>query len=56
MRTLEEVRTDLARLRAQARQRQAASAQARRDQAFAPTDFMDFKPAAGNDRRPPADS
>jgi len=42
MRTLEEVRADLARLREQAKRRQAASAQARHDQAFAPTDFMDF--------------
>ena len=59
MRTLEEVRADLARLRAQARQRQAASAQARRDQAFAPTDFMDFggtQPASGRPAAPTADS
>jgi len=47
MRTLEEVRADLARLREQARRRQAAHAQQRRDLAFAPTDFMEFgKPAA----------
>ena len=47
MRTLEEVRADLARLREQARRRHAAHAQQRRDLAFAPTDFMDFgKPAA----------
>ena len=46
MRTLEEVRADLARLREQARRRHAAHAQQRRDPAFAPTDFMDFgKPA-----------
>lgn len=42
MRTLEEVRADLARLREQARRRHAAHAQQRRDPAFAPTDFMDF--------------
>lgn len=42
MRTLEEVRADLARLREQAKRRQAAHAQERRDRAFAPTDFMDF--------------
>ena len=42
MRTLEEVRADLARLREQARSRHAAHAQQRRDLAFAPTDFMDF--------------
>lgn len=52
MRTLEEVRADLARLREQARQRQAASAQARRDQAFAPTDFMDFGGAGPAGGRP----
>lgn len=47
MRTLEEVRADLARLRDQARRRHAAHAQQRRDLAFAPTDFMEFgKPAA----------
>ncbi|MGR4870932.1 hypothetical protein ACIPRI_18940 [Variovorax sp. LARHSF232] len=59
MRTLEEVRTDLARLREQAKQRQAASAQARRDQAFAPTDFMDFggaRPAGGRPATPAAGS
>ena len=54
MRTLEEVRTDLARLRAQARQRQAASAQARRDQAFAATDFMDFGGALPPNSHPAA--
>lgn len=42
MRTLEEVRADLARLRDQAKRRQAANAQARREQAFAPTDFMEY--------------
>ena len=48
MRTLEEVRADLARLREHARRRHLANAQARRDIGFAPTDFMDFgaKPAA----------
>ncbi|HSV59651.1 MAG TPA: hypothetical protein VLJ19_12185 [Variovorax sp.] len=48
MRTLEEVRADLARLREHARRRHVANAQARRDISFAPTDFMDFaaKPAA----------
>ncbi len=58
MRTLEEVRSDLARLREQAKQRQAASAQARRDQAFAPTDFMDFGGArpAGRTAPPAAGS
>ena len=47
MRTLEEVRADLARLREHAKRRQQANAQARRDISFAPTDFMDFaaKPA-----------
>ena len=44
MRTLEEVRADLARLREQARRRHAAHAQERRDRAFAPTDFMDMGP------------
>ena len=52
MRTLEEVRADLARLRDQAKRRQAASAQERRERAFAPTDFMEYgnlaaSPAAG---------
>ncbi|HEY1230517.1 MAG TPA: hypothetical protein VGF26_24680 [Ramlibacter sp.] len=42
MRTLEEVRADLARLRDQAKRRHAAHVQDRRDRAFAPTDFMDF--------------
>jgi len=42
MRTLEEVRADLARLRDQAKRRQAANAQARRELAFAPTDFMEY--------------
>jgi len=42
MRTLEEVRADLARLRDQARSRHAAHVQQRRDRAFAPTDFMDM--------------
>jgi len=50
MRTLEEVKADLARLRDQAKRRQAANAQARREQAvaaFAPTDFMEYgKPLA----------
>mgnify|MGYP003585125811 CR=1 FL=1 len=47
MRTLEEVRADLARLREQAKRRHAANVQERRDRAFAPTDFMDFgKPAS----------
>ncbi|OUM01703.1 hypothetical protein A8M77_14145 [Variovorax sp. JS1663] len=51
MRSLEEVRADLARLRANARERHAqlqaqaqAEAQARRDIGFAPTDFLDFTP------------
>ena len=43
MRTLEEVRADLARLRASAKERHAqAMVPVRRDVAFAPTDFMDF--------------
>ena len=43
MRTLEEVRADLARLRASAKERHAqAMVPVRRDAAFAPTDFMDF--------------
>lgn len=43
MRTLEEVRADLARLRASAKERHAqALVPVRRDVAFAPTDFMDF--------------
>lgn len=47
MRTLEEVRADLARLRDQARRRHAAHVQERRDRAFAPTDFMEYgMPAA----------
>ncbi|MDM0103339.1 hypothetical protein QTH97_00220 [Variovorax sp. J22R24] len=48
MRTLEEVRADLARLRASAKERHAqAMVPVRRDVAFAPTDFMDFaKPEA----------
>jgi len=48
MRTLEEVRADLARLRASAKERHAqAMVPVRRDVAFAPTDFMDFaEPAA----------
>ena len=48
MRTLEEVRADLARLREHAKRRHVANTQARRDISFAPTDFMDFaaKPAA----------
>jgi len=41
MRTLEEVRADLARLRERSRERQA-QAPAPRDISFAPTDFMDF--------------
>ncbi len=45
MRTLEEVRADLARLRERSRKRQAqAQAPVSRDIAFAPTDFMDFTP------------
>jgi hypothetical protein len=53
LRTLEEVRADLARLRETAKERHAqlqaqaqAQAQARRDTSFAPTDFMDFAPPA----------
>lgn len=42
MRTLEEVRADLARLRDQAKRRHAAHVQERRDRAFAPTDFMEY--------------
>ncbi|RZI78095.1 MAG: hypothetical protein EOP80_02335 [Variovorax sp.] len=45
LRTLEEVRADLAQLRERTRARQA-SAQARRDMSFAPTDFMGFTEAA----------
>ena len=41
MRTLEEVRADLARLRERSRKRQAETP-APRDIGFAPTDFMDF--------------
>lgn len=41
MRTLEEVRADLARLREKSRERQA-QAPVRADIGFAPTDFMDF--------------
>jgi hypothetical protein len=41
MRTLEEVRADLARLRERSRERQA-QAPVSRDIGFAPTDFMDF--------------
>ena len=51
MRSLEEVRADLARLRANAKERHAqlqaqlqVEAQARRDTSFAPTDFLDFAP------------
>ncbi|MGJ7511349.1 hypothetical protein [Variovorax sp. GT1P44] len=59
MRTLEEVRADLARLRANAKERHAQAqaqaqlqAQARRSVAFEPTDFLDFaKPEP-----PPADN
>jgi hypothetical protein len=59
MRTLEEVRADLARLRASAKERHAQAqaqaqvqAQARRSAAFEPTDFMDFaRPEA-----PPSDN
>ena len=43
MRTLEEVRADLARLREKSRERQA-QAPVRADIGFAPTDFMDFAP------------
>ena len=43
MRTLEEVRADLARLRAKSRERQAAQVSARPDASFAPTDFMDLR-------------
>lgn len=48
MRSLEEVRADLARLRESAKERHArATAPVRRDISFEPTDFMDFaKPAA----------
>jgi len=42
MRTLEEVRADLAKLRAHSKRRHLANVQARRDIGFAPTDFMDF--------------
>lgn len=47
MRSLEEVRADLARLRESAKERHArASAPVRRDISFEATDFMDFaKPA-----------
>ncbi|WP_345536804.1 hypothetical protein [Variovorax defluvii] len=52
MRSLEEVRADLARLRANAKERHAqlkaqaqAEAQARRDIGFTHTDFLDFAPA-----------
>ena len=48
LRTLEEVRADLARLRERTRALQAqaqARAEARRDMSFAPTDFMDFADA-----------
>jgi hypothetical protein len=41
MRTLEEVRADLARLREKSRKRQV-QAPVSRDIGFAPTDFMDF--------------
>ncbi|WP_077001527.1 hypothetical protein [Variovorax sp. KK3] len=50
MRSLEEVRADLARLRANAKERhaqlqaQALAEAARREIAFAPTDFLDFEP------------
>jgi len=55
MRTLEEVRADLARLRDQAKRRQAANAQARRERAFAPTDFMEYgQPAAPVETSAPA--
>lgn len=42
-RTIEDVRADLARLRAAARERQARLEGAR-DTSFEPTDFMDFVP------------
>ncbi|MDM0073394.1 hypothetical protein QTH90_03315 [Variovorax sp. J2P1-59] len=54
MRTLEEVRADLARLRASAKERHAqAMVPVRRDVAFEPTDFMDF---AKPEPRPSEDS
>ncbi|SCK11816.1 hypothetical protein VAR608DRAFT_0629 [Variovorax sp. HW608] len=47
MRTLAEVRADLARLREKSRERQAQQrAQARYDVAFPATDFMEFVPSA----------
>jgi len=45
MRSLEEVRADLARLRESAKQRHA-QLQVRRDASFAPTDFMEMPGAA----------
>ncbi|RZL89085.1 MAG: hypothetical protein EOP82_21075 [Variovorax sp.] len=55
MRTLEDVRADLARLRESAKQRHAP-APVRRDTSFAPTDFMDFvKLEPEPDSKPAAD-
>ena len=55
MRTLEEVRADLARLRERSRERQAQAPS--RDTDFAPTDFMDFaQPATPLPRREGPDS
>jgi hypothetical protein len=59
MRSLEEVRADLARLRASAKERHAQAqaqahekAQARRNVAFEPTDFLDFE----TPEAPPSDN
>lgn len=52
LRTLEEVRADLARLRERTRAQHAA-AEEKRDLSFAPTDFMDFAgPAASQAEAP----
>ncbi|MDM0014468.1 hypothetical protein QTH87_18650 [Variovorax sp. J22P168] len=51
MRSLEEVRADLARLRESAKQRHArVPLPPRRDTGFAPTDFMDFPAPAKVDK------
>ncbi|HEY2257519.1 MAG TPA: hypothetical protein VGI11_17930 [Variovorax sp.] len=54
MRSLDEVRADLARLRESAKERHA-ELQARRELSFAPTDFMEMaKPHPPHEPEPPA--
>ncbi|MBO9513624.1 MAG: hypothetical protein J7549_05845 [Variovorax sp.] len=54
MRTLAEVRADLARLREKSRERQAQARVARPEVAFAATDFMDYLPSAPTRHEAPA--